>query len=208
MPWFDLGLAWGGYIKEKFGIFGGLSIFANSSSYSPSPSTFTDAANSSSYKPATFTIPAQESGKYYMTNYMKGGACVDFHFIYAISEQFIARATYSFAGVSLKEPENESHDGTGVNYSTNGRRSRRIEAGLFYQLSEKFGFFAKYTFSNLRANSSMVTTTITQAGKTSTERYELALFPDQRWKMNVFTIGVMIPLSSEYQGGNVTVTPR
>jgi hypothetical protein len=189
MPGFNLSGAWGGYIKEKYGILGGASLIADFGKF--------DNSQSSIYTAASMGMDPKTNGNYYMPLFLKGGASIDAHFIYAITEQFVARATYSIIGTSLKKQAGS----TGTTYDSKGIGSR-FEAGLFYQISDNFGFFGKMTYTNYRLKSATATVT---SGSSS---QQISLFPVQNLSSMVFTVGIMIPLgSAESRRTTVTVTP-
>ena len=191
MPGFNLSGAWGGYIKQKYGILGGLSLIADFGKFNN--------GQSSIYSPAYLGMDPKANGNYYMQAFLKGGASIDGHFIYAITEQFVVRATYSIIGTSLKKQASTSTttwDSKGI--------GNRFEAGIFYQISDNFGFFGKMTYTNYRLKSA--TATVTSGSSTE----QISLFPVQNLSSMVFTMGIMIPLGSAESrgGGTITVTPK
>jgi hypothetical protein len=205
-PVFNFALAWGGYIKGKFGILAGFSMFANGSKFSPQPTSFTDNQNAATYQPTDGNMDYKASGKYYRTTYTGGGFTADLHLMYAITEKFVFRLTYSPTFSPIKEPKGSDD----VNFEGKTKGSRKIESGLFYQLNENFGFFARYTNTSLKNTLYVKGIKITNSSGETSE-HEVPVFPNQKLSTHAIVIGIMVPASwfgSAERGGGGTINVK
>ena len=144
-----------------------------------------------------------------MDTHLKGGVAVDGHFIYAITETFIVRGSYSIIGGSMTTPK-----GGSGHYNSKGIGTR-IEAGAFYKIGESWGFFGKLTYTSLRVKEASITTDANATATPPIKGETLDLFPASSLNSTVVTVGIMIPLGwmggcfggAESRGGTITVTP-
>lgn len=206
---FNIALAWGFFIKDKYGIMLGSSIFGTASGFEPDVNSFADSsASTTTYVNAYEMADHKSNGKFYLNKYSGGGLSLDFHFIYPITEQLIFRATYSPTYSPLKVPESVD----GKHFKNDNKGSKKIETGLFYQINGKFGFFARYTHTrlnnayyldaeNLGNNGTGNPGTPVPAGLQN-----LSIFPDQELRLHTFVLGCMIPMGWLFGGNEVQRT--
>ncbi len=187
---FNINLAFGGYIKEKVGILVGLSGYANSKKYSAIPSD-------TGYVLLATNAEYNTSGKYYSNAAPGSMVGANLLLTYALTEKCVVRldlGTYVPTTESKKTPYLD-------NYEYKKRGSKKVELGIVYQFTESFGAFAKVNMWNTKGTLMADLKDSYSSGIT-----KLEVMPEQKFKSTNFTFGIMIPLgSAESRSGTISI---
>lgn len=189
----NFNLAFGGYIKERVGLFVGLSSYANTKIMNATP---TDPI----FSAIDLSPDITSQGNFYNDNFLSNGTGVNGLLNIALNETTVIRFDYGIYASSLTNKKNPLDE----NIKWEQTSSRKFEMGICMQVpGEPFGF--SFKFVNWNTSGKLLGTfDYTFNGNPSSITTEI--FPERKYNLKTFMIALMIPLGNATStSGTITV---
>lgn len=183
---FNFNLAYGGYIKDKIGILGGIVYYRNTKTLAFSP-TQDPTPFAPQYKEHTFNTDVKQDGLYYFNGVPVHSAGLNAMLTYAPAENFVVRVDYAFMLTNILHQKDVEVEG----YDWDQDKSRKLEVGLVWQISDYFGLGVKYLTWNVAGQ---YKTGYNYNGFTTVNTDIITdIVPQREYRMKSFMVSLMFP---------------
>ncbi len=183
---FNFNIAYGGYIKDKIGVLGGIVYYRNTkkANYVPAQDPTPYAPQ---FKEHTFNTDVKENGLYYFNGVPVHSAGFNALLTYAPAENFVVRVDYAFMLSNILHQKDVETEG----YDWDQDKSRKLEVGLVWQISDNFGLGVKYLTWNVKGQ---YKTDYNYNGFPNVNGDVLIdIIPQREYNMKSFMVSLMFP---------------